>query len=194
MYDITIWIILIPIIPSAIIGYVIHKIMKKRLFLLSSYYTHSLDWIVIPSLWLFIGIYTYIIFMDLFFLIIGLISLVIAHLFVGLFSLCITILLVLWSSKRMYALSHACDKYYVIKCFSPKIFVQINDQNLEIKLKSNIFGYYFRLEQNKQLVGIFDSIFLGRDKECVQDFLVKKGCSIYDIALWKSRIYRNQQQ
>ena len=65
--DINIIILLLPIIPSCLIGYVVHRLIKHRIEFYSSYYTNSLDWVAIPSIFIMMAGFSYIMFMDVFF-------------------------------------------------------------------------------------------------------------------------------
>lgn len=179
--DITIIIILLPIIPSCLIGYFVYRFIKYRIKFYSSYYTNSLDWVAILTIFIMIAGFSYVMFMDIFFLTIGLLCHSEEMTFVGVFSTVITVALFIWSINRSYSLSKANGRYYLVKTYFPKEFIQIDETELSINLKTNIIGFYFRLEQYGQLIGIIDKSFLFENKCLVNDFLSKTGHSLKEL-------------
>ena len=178
---INIIILLLPIIPSCLIGYVVHRLIKHRIKFYSSYYTNSLDWVAIPSIFIMIAGFSYVMFMDIFFLAIGLVCHSERETFVGVFSIVITIAFFIWSINRSYSLSKANRRYYLVKTYFPKEFIHVDDTELSINLNSNIIGFYFRLEQYGQVIGIIDKSFLFENKCLVNDFLSKTGHSLSEL-------------
>lgn len=174
-------IILLPIIPSCIIGYFVYRIIKYRIKFYSSYYTDSFDWVAIPSILIMIAGFSYVIVMDILFLIIGLLGHSGRETFVGVSSIVITVVLLVWYINRSYSLSRANGRYYLVKTYFPKDFTQVNEGALSVKLKTNIIGSYFTLVQYGRLVGIFDKYFILENKSRVNDFLSNIGHSLNEL-------------
>ena len=158
-----------------------YRFIKYRIKFYSSYYTDSLDWVAIPSILIMIAGFSYVIVMDIFFLVIGLLCHSGRETFVGVFSIVITVVLFVWIINRSYSLSRANGRYYLVKTYFPKEFTQVNEGALSIKLKNDIIGTCFTLEQNGRLVGILDKGFILENKCYVNDFLSKFGHSLNEL-------------
>ena len=101
--------------------------------------------------------------------------------FVGVFSMVISAALFIWSINRSYSLSKANGRYYLVKTYFPKEFIQVDLTELYINMKTSILGLHFRLEQYGQLTGIIDKSFLFENKCLVNDFLSKTGHSLNEL-------------